>query len=81
MEFNKLYMFNPFTIQKADSNQIAETYINLQKELIDNADTGFNIAKNNELRQKLEDESGEMYIKIPNLYCPMCGRKLKEDKQ
>lgn len=32
-----------------------------------------------ELRQKLEDESGEMYIKVPNLYCPMCGRKLKEE--
>ena len=41
MEFEKLYMFNPFTIQNADSKQIADTYSNLQKELINNADTAF----------------------------------------
>ena len=33
MEFEKLYMFNPFTIQNVDSREIAETYSNLQKEL------------------------------------------------
>lgn len=32
-----------------------------------------------ELRQELEDLTGEMYIKVQNLYCPICGRKL-EDK-
>ena len=25
-----------------------------------------------ELRQQLEDKTGEMYIKVQNLYCPMC---------
>ena len=35
MEFEKLYMFNPFTIQNASSEKISETYINLQKALID----------------------------------------------
>ena len=33
MEFEKLYMFNPFTIQNADSKQIADTYTKLQNEL------------------------------------------------
>ena len=41
MEFEKLYMFNPFTIQNADSKQKADTYSNLQKMLVENADTGF----------------------------------------
>lgn len=29
-----------------------------------------------ELRQELEDITGEMYIEIPKQYCPQCGRKL-----
>ena len=49
MEFEKMYLFNPFTIQNADSLQIAETYNNLQKELIEKADSGFQIAKNIEI--------------------------------
>lgn len=68
MEFNKLYMFNPFTIQKADSNRIAETYINLQKELIDNADTGFNIAKNIEIYANMNYLLGEMIARIQQEY-------------
>lgn len=24
------------------------------------------------LRQELEDITGEMYVKVQNLYCPMC---------
>ena len=43
MDFEKLYMFNPFTIQNADSKQIADTYSNLQKEIKDNPETGFEI--------------------------------------
>jgi len=27
------------------------------------------------LRQELEDITGESYIKVDNLYCPMCGRE------
>lgn len=30
-----------------------------------------------ELRQELEDITGEMYLEIPKQYCPMCGRKLR----
>lgn len=29
-----------------------------------------------ELRQELEDKTGEMYLELPHNYCPMCGRKL-----
>lgn len=28
-----------------------------------------------ELRQKLEDLTGEVYLHLPNKYCPMCGAK------
>lgn len=31
-----------------------------------------------ELRQELEDITGEMYLEFPKQYCPVCGRKLKE---
>lgn len=29
-----------------------------------------------ELKQELEDVSGEMYLKINNKYCPFCGNKI-----
>lgn len=29
-----------------------------------------------ELRQELEDITGEMYLELPKRYCPICGRKL-----
>lgn len=29
-----------------------------------------------ELRQELEDITGEIYLEFPHNYCPMCGRKL-----
>ena len=41
MDFEKLYMFNPFTIQSAESEKISETYSKLQSEISENADTGF----------------------------------------
>ena len=46
MEFEKLYMFNPFIIQNADSKQIADTYSKLQNEIVEDADTGYLISKN-----------------------------------
>ena len=49
MEFEKMYLFNPFTIQNAESEKIAETYTNLQNALAIETDTGFNISKNIEL--------------------------------
>ena len=33
-----------------------------------------------ELKQELEDKTGEMYITFPKNYCPMCGRKLEKGK-
>lgn len=38
-------MFNPFTIQNADSQKIADTYTKLQNELKEDPDTGFEISK------------------------------------
>lgn len=68
MEFEKLYMFNPFTIQNANSKQIAETYSGLQKELTDNADTGFLIAKNIEIYANMNYLLGEMIARIQEEY-------------
>ena len=64
MEFEKLYMFNPFTIQNADSKEIADTYSNLQKEIIENADTGFQISKNIEIYANMNYLIGEMIARI-----------------
>ena len=30
-----------------------------------------------ELREELENLTGEMYALLPNLYCPMCGAKVR----
>ena len=32
-----------------------------------------------ELRQQLEDLTGEAYVIIPNKYCPFCGEEIKEE--
>lgn len=29
-----------------------------------------------ELQEELENKTGEMYLKFPKRFCPMCGRKL-----
>ena len=68
MEFEKLYMFNPFTIQNADSQKIADTYSNLQKEIIENADTGFQISKNIEIYANMNYLIGEMIARIQQEY-------------
>lgn len=68
MEFEKLYMFNPFTIQNADSKQIADTYSKLQSELIENAETGFQIAKNIEIYANMNYLLGEMIARIQQEY-------------
>ena len=31
-----------------------------------------------QLRQQLEDLTGEQFVIIPNEYCPMCGERIKE---
>ena len=68
MEFEKLYMFNPFTIQNADSKQIADTYENLQNELTENAETGFEISKNIEIYSNMNYLIGEMIARIQQEY-------------
>ena len=68
MEIEKLYMFNPFTIQNADSLQIAETYGNLQSMLVENADTGFLVSKNIEIYANMNYLIGEMIARIQQEY-------------
>ena len=39
------------------------------------------ITRAEELRQRLEDLTGEIYVPLTKRYCPMCGNKLStEDK-
>ena len=68
MDFEKLYMFNPFTIQNADSQKIADTYSNLQKEIKDNPETGFEISKNIEIYANMNYLIGEMIARIQQEY-------------
>lgn len=68
MEFEKLYMFNPFTIQNADSREIAQTYENLQKELKENPENGYDITRNIELYANMNYLIGEMIARIQEQY-------------
>lgn len=68
MEFEKLYMFNPFTIQNADSSKIAETYTNLQASLKQTTDTGFEISKNIEIYANMNYLLGEMIARLQQEY-------------
>lgn len=68
MEFEKLYMFNPFTIQNADSQKIADTYTNLQNKLIREADTGWKLASNIEIYANMNYLIGEMIARIQQEY-------------
>ena len=82
MEFEKLYMFNPFTIQNADSLQIAETYGNLQSMLVENADTGFLISKNIEIYANMNYLIGEMIARIQEEYDTLKNEiSIQENKQ
>lgn len=68
MDFEKLYMFNPFTIQNADSQAIADTYSKLQNELTTECDTGFQIAKNIEIYANMNFLLGEMIARLQQEY-------------
>lgn len=82
MEFEKLYMFNPFTIQNADSQKIADTYSKLQSELIEEADTGFKIAKNIELYANMNYLLGEMIARLQQEYDTLkTETSIQENKQ
>ena len=82
MEFEKLYMFNPFAIQNAGSKEIADTYSKLQSELIENADTGFLISKNIELYANMNYLIGEMIARMQQEYDLLKTEiSIKENKQ
>lgn len=82
MEFEKLYLFNPFTIQNADSKKIADTYSNLQKEIIENADTGFQISKNIEIYANMNYLIGEMIARLQQEYDALkTDISIQENKQ
>lgn len=82
MEFEKLYMFNPFTIQNADSQKIADTYTNLQKEIVENADTGFQISKNIEIYANMNYLIGEMIARLQQEYDALkTDISIQENKQ
>lgn len=68
MEFEKMYMFNPFAIQNADSKAIADTYTNLQGQLIVETNTGFDIAKNIEIYANMNFLLGEMIARLQEEY-------------
>lgn len=67
-DFKKLYMFNPFVISQATSQQIADTYTKLQEQIIQDADTGFNIAKNIEIYANMNFLLGEMIARLQEQY-------------
>lgn len=82
MEFEKLYLFNPFTIQNADSQRIADTYTNLQKEIVENADTGFQISKNIEIYANMNYLIGEMIARLQQEYDALkTDISIQENKQ
>jgi hypothetical protein len=33
-----------------------------------------------ELKQQLEDLTGEVYLRIPNKFCPMCGECITKER-
>ena len=82
MNFEKLYMFNPFIIENADSKEISETYSKLQSEIIDNADTGFLISNNIEIYANMNYLLGEMIARIQQEYDLLkADISIKENKQ
>ena len=68
MEFEKLYMFNPFGIASADNQKIADTYSKLQREIVQDADTCFLISRNIELYANMNYLIGEMIARIQREY-------------
>lgn len=82
MEFEKLYMFNPFTIQNANSEEISNTYSSLQKEIIADADTGFLISKNIEIYANMNYLIGEMIARLQQQYDELkTDISIQENKQ
>jgi hypothetical protein len=67
-QFQKLYMFNPFTIENADSQSIGITYASLQEKLNKETDTPYQIAQNIEIYANMNFLLGEMIARIQREY-------------
>lgn len=81
MEFEKLYMFNPFNMNKAKNEDIAETYKNLQSELVIDPDNGATISKNIELYANMNYLIGEMIARLTEEYDTLkVETSIKENK-
>lgn len=39
------------------------------------------LTKAEELRQQLQDITGEVYLELPNIYCAVCGEDLRALKE
>lgn len=82
MEFEKLYMFNPFNMSSAKSEDIAETYKSLQGEIINTPDTPVEISKNIELYANMNYLIGEMIARITEEYDTLkVETSIKENKK
>lgn len=82
MEFEKLYMFNPFKIQNAKDIEISETYEKLQQKLEEITDTGFSITKNIEIYANMNYLIGEMIARIQEHYDKLkADISIRENKQ
>ena len=67
-DFEKLYMFNPFMIEKADSREIGETYSKLQEKIHKETDTPYQLAENIEIYSNMNFLLGEMIARIQREY-------------
>ena len=67
-QFEKLYMFNPFTISNATDKEIGETYGKLQDKLNTEADTPYILADNIEIYANMNFLLGEMIARLQREY-------------
>ena len=67
-QFEKLYMFNPFTISNATDKEIGETYGKLQDKLNTEADTPYLLADNIEIYANMNFLLGEMIARLQREY-------------
>lgn len=61
---NKLYLFNPFTIKKANEKQLQEIYESMYKELLEECNTMYEYAHNIEVYSNLNYIVGEIVARL-----------------
>ena len=82
MDFEKLYMFNPFAIERATDEEIANTYAKLQETLTKEPNSGFEIARNIELYANMNYLVGEMVARLTLEYDELkTDISIRENKQ